>query len=48
MLLTETFLCECCFIGEEIEAQEDCYFIKASQVVEIEMTEIGIKVDLYS
>ena len=33
---------------KKFEAQEDCYFIKASQVVEIEMTEIGIKVDLYS
>ena len=33
MLLTETLLCEYCFIDEEIEAQEDCYFINASQVV---------------
>ena len=33
MLLTETLLCEYCFIDEKIEAQEDCYLIKASQVV---------------
>ena len=33
MILTETLVCEFCFIDEKIEAQEDCYFIKASQVI---------------